>query len=154
MQELERMIKIYHTAFTICLILGIILLAISIFLFFKFDIRQIIDMKTGRGAKKTIQKMAEINARTGKLRQDMVSHTPLSLKPEDRITYPVTSAMPTIEPETAPLGTTETEVLYQEPETTVLSENSTEMKERKKQKISGRFKIEKEIIWIHTKEML
>lgn len=111
-------------------------------------------MKTGRGAKKTIQKMAEINARTGKLRQDMVSHTPLSLKPEDRITYPVTSAMPTIEPETAPLGTTETEVLYQEPETTVLSENSTEMKERKKQKISGRFKIEKEIIWIHTKEML
>lgn len=91
MQELERMISIYHTGFIVCLVLACVFFVLSVVLFFKFDIRRIIDMRTGRGAKKTIQKMEEINARTGKLRQEMVSHTPSELRPEDRIAYPATA---------------------------------------------------------------
>lgn len=193
MQELERMIKIYHTAFVICLVLGILFLIIAVFMFFKFDIKKIVDMRTGRGAKKTIQKMEEINARTGKLRQDMVPHTPLRLNPDERITYPVTAANPTppgITPQrtagqtesmqssvsqqnvTSPLANTmeaegsgetellsgagneETTILYQESETTVLSENMTQETQQRKLKLPGAFKIEKEIIWIHTNEIL
>lgn len=192
MQELERMIKIYHTAFVVCLVLGILFLIIAVFMFFKFDIKKIVDMRTGRGAKKTIQKMEEINARTGKLRQDMVPHTPLRLNPDERITYPVTAANPT-PPGTAPkaepgqtermqsnvsqqnvasqnvntaadgsgetellsnAGNDETTILYHESETTVLSANMTQETQQRKPVLPGAFKIEKEIIWIHTNEIL
>lgn len=68
MQELERLINIYHMAFIVFLILAILFFIISVILFFRFNIRGIFDMKTGRGARKTIQKMEELNAQTGKLR--------------------------------------------------------------------------------------
>ena len=89
MQELERMINVYHTAYIVFLVLTIVLFCLTVFMFFKFDIRKIVDMKTGRGKKKSIQRMEEINAQTGKLRQE-VADTPSRLKPEERITYPVT----------------------------------------------------------------
>lgn len=154
MQELEQMISIYHTAFIVCLILGILFLLITVFLFFKFDIRKIFDMKTGRGAKRSIQKMEEINARTGKLRQDMVPYTPLRLKPEERITYPVTAANPTAPGPGQSEGSQETVSLYQTPETTILSESMTKEDQQRKREFPGAFKIEKEIIWVHTKEVL
>ncbi len=72
MQKLEQMINIYHTAFIIFLVLTILFLIISIFLFFKLNIREIYDMRTGRGARRKIQEMEEINERTGKLREDVV----------------------------------------------------------------------------------
>lgn len=209
MQELERMINIYHTAFIVCLVLGIVFLLITVFLFFKFDIRKIFDMKTGRGARRTIQKMEEINARTGKLRQDMVPHTPVNLRPEDRITYPVTAANPQVHAQAAAQrynnamgqsnaekavsayglngygqagntmetdgsaqtsqlagdgsiqtellgadGSQETAVLYQTSETTVLSPNMTKDIQQRKLELPGAFKIEKELISVHTKEVL
>lgn len=173
MQELEKMINIYHNGFIICLILACVFFAMSVLMFFKFDIRKIIDMKTGRGAKKTIQKMEEINARTGKLRQDMVSHTPSMLRPEDRIAYPVTAPDLAVQaqaarggsgvqnPYTEPLseGSQETTILNQSNETTILSQNMTAMDEpadtqQPEIKLPGAFKIEKEIMWIHTEEVL
>lgn len=201
MQELERMISIYHTAFIVCLVLAIVFLIISIILFIKFDIRKIFDMRTGRGAKRTIQKMEEINARTGKLREDVVSNTPPGLTPEERITYPVTApnaqvqgelkrqqaaeqadrqaaeqacrqaaeqanmrtVEQTIHTETEPVitraddysGSSETTVLYEEGKTTLLSEDNEHIEEQQEKiKLSGVFKIEKEIMWIHTEEVL
>lgn len=72
MQKLEQMINIYHTAFIIFLVLTILFLSLSIFLFFKLNIREIYDMRTGRGARRKIQEMEEINERTGKLRDEVV----------------------------------------------------------------------------------
>ncbi len=206
MQELERMINVYHTAYMVFLILSVVFLALTIFMFFKFDIRKIIDMKTGRGAKKSIQKMEEINAQTGKLRQD-VADTPSRLSPEERITYPVTAqnlqvhaavqdnrtnlqshaavqdnrnqmqtsaamgvrsaSITRPQPEksqqisddgsqetTLLNDSSETTLLYQEdPETTVLSGNPMAAGAIKK-KLPGYFHIEKEILWVHTKEVL
>ena len=59
MQELEQLIKIYHAAFIAFLVLAVVFFVTSVILFFKFNIRGIFDMKTGRGARKTIQKMKE-----------------------------------------------------------------------------------------------
>lgn len=189
MQELERMINIYHIASIVFLVLTIVFLALTVFLFFKFDIRKIIDIKTGRGERRSIQKMEEINARTGKLRQGMTSHTTAKLRAEDRITYPVTEQNPRVHSEaqnqntgaasgtvgqrsqdygsqqTEPLDymgvqettilndSSETTILYQDSGTTVLSGEITEGKPRRK-KIPGTFTIEKEIMWVHTNEVL
>ncbi len=70
MQELERMISFYHTANLFFLILAFAFLGITVLLFFRFHIRQIFDMKTGRGERRSIRKMEELNAKTGKLRED------------------------------------------------------------------------------------
>lgn len=40
MRELERAIFIYHTAFLICLILGILFLALAIFIFVRYRLRR------------------------------------------------------------------------------------------------------------------
>lgn len=168
MQELERMIKIYHIAFIVFLILTIVFLLLSIILFFRFNIRGIFDMRTGRGARRTIQKMQELNDQTGKLREDVVNYTVSRLAPEDRIQLP-----PTEQKETEPLarpgdhgdgsqettllhggdGSQETALLYQEAETTVLPENQ-DVQQPVKMDLPGAFKIEKELMWINTKEIL
>lgn len=192
MQELERMINVYHTAYIVFLVLTIVLFCLTFFMFFKFDIRKIVDMKTGRGKKKSIQRMEEINAQTGKLRQE-VADTPSRLKPEERITYPVTEQHLNVQvstqdnrvrdldggvrlaqnasvmmeqvasqqtdyegaQETTLLNdSSETTLLYQEdPATTVLSGNPMTAGTVNKN-LPGYFHIEKEILWVHTKEVL
>lgn len=142
MRELERMIEIYHTGFIVCLILACVFFAAAAIMFFKFDIRRIIDMKTGRGARKSIQKMEEINAKTGKLRQDMVSHTPAMLRPEDRIAYPRTASNLQEQTDTAV------------PETSILSQDSETADKRKESSLPGYFVIKKEMMWVHTEEVL
>lgn len=179
MQELERMISIYHTAFLVFLILTIIFLLVSVILFFKFNIRGIFDLKTGRGAKKAIQKMEEINAQTGKLRQEVVTNTPVRLTPEERIASPPTekrTGNQKMEPPTdqgsqetellSGQGSQETELLSNQEaqktmfvkdynETTVLSQDQLEeTPQPEKINLPGAFKIEKEIMWVHTEEML
>ena len=162
MQELEQMIKIYHTAFIVFLVLSIIFLVISVALFFLFDIRGIFDMKSGRGAKKAIQKMQELNDQTGKLRQDVITNTPVSLNAENRISAPPTekrmdAAMyagnAAVSVNT---GSQETELLDEgSRETTLLSPAQTEeTPQSEAKKLPGAFHIEKEIMWIHTEEML
>lgn len=88
MQELERTINICHTAFIVFLILAIVFLVVSLIFFFWFNIRGIYDMLTGRGERRTIQKMQELNDQTGKLREDILTNTPVSLSPENRIVAP------------------------------------------------------------------
>lgn len=171
MQELERMIKIYHIAFIVFLILTIVFLLLSVILFFRFNIRGIFDMRTGRGAKRTIQKMQELNDQTGKLREDVVNYTASRLASEDRIQLP-----PITQKETKPLarpgsygdgsqettllhggdGSQETTLLYggdNSQETTVLSQNQN-IQQPVKLDLPGAFKIEKELMWINTKEIL
>ncbi|MCB6415392.1 hypothetical protein LI221_10010 [Faecalimonas umbilicata] len=182
MQELERMINLYHTAFLVFLILTIVFFVISIALFILFDIRGIFDMKSGRGAKKAIQKMQELNDQTGKLRQDVVANTPVSLDAGNRIASPPTekrSDAPAASVGSAAVANTgaqqtelldegsrettiladqglqATALLHHDNETTVLS--SVQMQETAQpeaKKLPGAFKIEKEILWIHTEEML
>lgn len=180
MQNTENLIQIYHTASFISLILGILLLALSLLLFFKFDILKIFDMKTGRGAKRTIQRMEEMNALTGKLRDDpSVGFTASSGNADSRITYPVTSPNPKIQEEarlrgqtliaqapqaeataspSSEQGSEDTSILYESPETTLLYEEPgttvLSIKDKLSEEKSRVFRIEKEIMLIHTQEVV
>lgn len=68
MAKAESLIRIYQVCFYICLVVTILGLANAAFLFFRFDVRGIFEIRTGRAAKRTIRKMAEANASTGRLR--------------------------------------------------------------------------------------
>ena len=76
MGETEQMISLYHTGFMICLVLTILFIALSVFLFFKLKIRNVFNILTGRAEKRSIRMMEEENAKTGKLRRDYTpTHT-------------------------------------------------------------------------------
>ena len=67
MQQIQQQIDTFHTLFYVCLGLCIVFLILSAIFFFKFDIRNIFNAKTGRSVRKTVQSMEEKNARTGSL---------------------------------------------------------------------------------------
>lgn len=69
MQQIQQQINIFHTLFYVCLGLCIAFLILSVIFFFKFNIRNIFNAKTGRSVRKTVQSMEEKNARTGSLRR-------------------------------------------------------------------------------------
>ena len=69
MQQIQLRIDTFHTLFDVCLGLCIAFLILSVIFFFKFDIRNIFNTKTGRSVRKTVQSMEEKNARTGSLRR-------------------------------------------------------------------------------------
>ena len=69
MQQIQQQIDTFHTLFYVCLGLCIAFLILSVIFFFKFDIRNIFNAKTGRSVRKTVQSMEEKNARTGSLRR-------------------------------------------------------------------------------------
>ncbi len=207
MQKLEQMINIYHTAFIIFLVLTILFLLLSVFLFFKLNIREIYDLRTGRGARRKIQEMEEINERTGKLREDVVyenyNMTNYDLMPQSKseplqevrhtviyqdqgnvgLSVKQSQAMEAVE------GGEDTTLLNDESETSLLSDDSEttllngdlqtsllrgesktlilghseeletsqledcKAKEEKKETV-GKFNIEKEVMLIHTDEIL
>lgn len=68
MDKAESLIGIYRTCFYICMVITILGLANAVFLFVKFDVRGIFEIRTGRAAKRAIRKIAEANAMTGRLR--------------------------------------------------------------------------------------
>ena len=69
MQQIQQQIDTFHTLFYVCLGLCIAFLILSVIFFFKFDIRNIFNTKTGRSVRKTVQSMEEKNTRTGSLRR-------------------------------------------------------------------------------------
>ena len=216
MQKLEQMINVYHTAFIIFLVLTILFLLLSIFLFFKLNIREIYDMRTGRGAKRKIQEMEEINERTGKLREDAVyekyNMSDYDVMPQSKseplqeikhtVTYQdkgnvdlsvnqsqVMEVMDGEEATTLLNDESETSLLNDDSQTTMLNDESvttllnedlqttllsgesktlilgssegmetsqlenTKAREAKKES-PGKFNIEKDVMWIHTDEIL
>lgn len=182
MQGSEQMIELYHAGFLICLYLALFFAALSVFIFFKFKIRQVFDFMTGRGEKRTIRQMEEENAKTGKLRQD----TYASVTSEDlvrtpsgnfpKVIFPITEQMNTGTEVTERTytpgqdkGGEKTELLREEDgseettlltdqgsfgETTLLGFGEEKQEEEATLRVSGKFEIVKENIWIHTKEII
>lgn len=199
MQKLEQMINIYHTAFIIFLVLTILFLLLSVFLFFKLNIREIYDMRTGRGARRKIQEMEEINERTGKLREDVVyekyNMSKYDIMPQSKseplqevrhtVTYqdkgnvdlsqnqsPVENRVEGEEATTLLNDESATTLLNDESATTLLNDqsattllgggsktlilgnNEIQETEEAKKEVSGTFNIEKDVMLIHTDEIL
>lgn len=60
-------IGIYHSLFLTCLILALVFLAVAVVLFFVLDIRSTIGYLTGRRAKKQIKELEAVTALSGRL---------------------------------------------------------------------------------------
>ena len=63
-------IELYEKLFYVFAGMGVLSLALSVFLFFRFEIPQTYAMLTGKARRKTIQEIENRNAQTGRLRQN------------------------------------------------------------------------------------
>lgn len=62
------MIEILNTCFWVSLVLAIAFFALTVVMFFVFDIKTIFNIKTGRAQAKTVKEMKAANDSTGRLR--------------------------------------------------------------------------------------
>lgn len=175
MEQIQQQISLFNTLFYVCLGVCIFCLVLSIIFFFKFDIINIFNARTGRSVKKTVQHMEEINSRTGQLRRPVGRGNTGTLsrsgnignskklgsvrkaKMEDIIQPPPTPTEPLAANPTGVLdaGATEvldagaTEVLNQSMQTATI-----EMAQREVDESHGMFRIEKYELHIHTNEVV
>lgn len=68
-------IELYEKLFYVFAGMGALSLALSVFLFFRFEIPQTYAMLTGKARRRTIQEIEKRNAETGRLRQNPKSNT-------------------------------------------------------------------------------
>lgn len=69
----ENQIALYGGLFYLCLAIAIIGIGLAVFFFFFFDIRSVHELMTGKAKRKTIERMAEQNSKTGRLYQNPLS---------------------------------------------------------------------------------
>lgn len=73
-EESSKVISMLNTGFIICLVLTIVFFLISVLLFFVFDIKNVFLVRTGRAARKEIQKLQNDNFNTGRLMKYQNNH--------------------------------------------------------------------------------
>lgn len=71
MENAQSLIQIYNTGFIVCAGVTAVAFLSAVFMFFKFDIRTIFAIRTGRAERISIKKMEADNARTGTLRPNV-----------------------------------------------------------------------------------
>ena len=139
MEQIQQQISLFHTLFYVCLGICIFCLILSIIFFFKFDIVNILNARTGRSVKKTVQQVEEMNARM----EDIIQPPPASP------TAPLSPSMSGGSAgATEVLGTGATEVLNQSGPVI-----TKEMVQREVDESHGMFRIEKYEMYIHTNEV-
>ena len=139
MEQIQQQISLFHTLFYVCLGICIFCLILSIIFFFKFDIVNIFNARTGRSVKKTVQQVEEMNARM----EDIIQPPPASP------TAPLSPSMSGGSAgATEVLGTGATEVLNQSGPVI-----TKEMVQEEVDESHGMFRIEKYEMYIHTNEM-
>ena len=139
MEQIQQQISLFHTLFYVCLGICIFCLILSIIFFFKFDIVNIFNARTGRSVKKTVQQVEEMNARM----EDIIQPPPASP------TAPLSPSMSGGSAgATEVLGAGATEVLNQSGPVI-----TKEMVQREVDESHGMFRIEKYEMYIHTNEM-
>lgn len=70
MDNTTQLMELYSTCFTLSMVITIIAAALAVFLFFRFNIRGIYAIRSGKAKQREIREMEERNQRTGKLRED------------------------------------------------------------------------------------
>lgn len=149
MNEAENLIRLYQTCFMVCLVFAAFFLILTVFMFFRFRIRKIIASRTGRTQKKVIEQMREENQRTGRLRHArkvaMGEYTPISLNsknPSGQIGSQDerTESLP-VSGQTEPMG-------Y------AASEDTMHLSEQQQASFHGKFSMVREVMLIHTNELI
>lgn len=67
LKEIEERVSLYNSLYYVFAILAVVFLLLSLLLFFKFNIIQIIAFKTGKDMKKSIKKIESQNSESGNL---------------------------------------------------------------------------------------
>lgn len=151
----ENMISLFHTGYLVCIGLAVFFLLLTIFLFFKFKIPALFSAKTGRAMRKTIKEIEENNARTGRLRnpQEMgvegirkgVSITYEEKKKSGALSSRISGKSRKLA-KTESVEAPSSEIFHGADETDVLRQ--------KEKTMPIRFVIEKDVMLIHSDEVL
>lgn len=151
----ENMISLYHTGFQICAGLAVFFLLLTVFLFFKFKIPALFSARSGRAMRKTIREIEENNARTGRLRnpQEMGME---GIRKGVTITYEEKKKTGTLSNR---LSGKSRKLAQQEaagapPAEAYEDAGATDVLEKKERTAPIRFVIEKDIMLIHSDEVL
>lgn len=181
MEAIAQKISLYHHLFLGCLIVALICLAAAAPLFFLLDIREVIGYLTGRQRRKKVKELEAANAQSGRLMKEKssMSYVAQEMKKDmgvrgqaapgarkvDHVVQEAPQPQPTEDGDAAtdilrePTGEMETSLLREEPagqsqtDTGALEDGSTEILAASGRK-TGLFRIEREIIEIHTDEYI
>lgn len=182
MEDIAGKIQLYHNIFTVCLVLSLVCLVLAVALFFVLDIRSVLGYLTGRQRRRKVKEMEAANAVSGRLmrEQSSMQHVAQEMKeemgvrqiqtPGARKVEKVVEELPVSEVQqekqqeapvqekrqpspaelqemrrTEPVRETETTLLKEDGSTEVLYESTAPQ---------GTFTIEREIILIHTEEVI
>lgn len=178
MEDIAGKIQLYHNIFTVCLVLSLVCLVLAVALFFVLDIRSVLGYLTGRQRRRKVKEMEAANAVSGRLMREQSSmqhvaqemkeemgvrqiQTPGARKVEKVVEELPVSEVPKEAPvqekqqpspaapqemqRTEPVRETETTLLKEDGSTEVLYESTAPQ---------GTFTIEREIILIHTEEVI
>lgn len=179
MNDISQKISLYHNLFQICLILALVFLVLAVVVFFVLDIRSTIGYLSGRRAKKGIKELEAVTALSGRLmpkernnmqyvaqemKDDMgvrqkarpgirkVEHAvEVAAQPAAKEQTPVTMAQTSsyAEPATDVLN-----VNVVEPEVSVVNEHSSTAMLNSGVRTQGKFVIVRELMMIHTEEVI
>ena len=152
-----RLLGIFQTGFTVFLVLAIIFLILSVILFVKFDIRGIWQMRSGKARNRAIREKEEEAAKSGNIRSVRRPAPELQRSGELNV-----GAEESGKPVTGPISTERTHITPPEkPQMQPTSQQlrdgttlTTVLKPEERQAGTGKFIIEKQIIFIHTEEVI
>lgn len=176
MNDVSGKISLYHNLFQICLILAVICLLLAVILFFVLDIRSTLGYLTGRRAKKKIKELEAVTALSGRLmskERTNMQYVAQEMKDDMGVRQAakpgirkVAHAVETAARPTAENWQTRGMQSIQEQETEVLRENAVEEAVHvmnadastamlnAEAGTKGRFVIVRELMMIHTEEVI
>lgn len=165
MQQIQQQINLFHTLYYVCLGICIFCFLLSLFFFFKFNIRNIFNARTGRSVKKSVQQMDEMNARTGQLRRPAGRGNTGTLSRSGNLNKKRAVRKANMDDIIQPPPSAPTEPLASSMATDVLSAGATDVlgspsamtPEKAQEEVDesyGMFRIDKYMIFIHTNEVV
>lgn len=160
MDEIAGKIQLYHSLYLGCLCLTILCLILAIVLFFALDIRSVLGYLTGRQAKKKIRELEAANAVSGRLNakersamqyvaQDMKKDMGVRQKAAPgarKVENVVEESPPSEKPLPMPSAVAPKDAEFMADDSTAVLERPSVPK--------GRFHVEKELVLIHTEEVI
>lgn len=153
MDGFEQTIQMYHSIYVGCGIGALLMLAVSAFLFFYFRIPKVYGLLTGKTAEKEIRMMKEERAGQNNVRPDKKSHAKKVdmgnlVSPSGRLGTSSDDKYSKTEALASDTGIQNREVI----EKTEASQQNFLLED--KRPVCGTFRIEKEIMLIHTDEII
>lgn len=178
MNDISGKISLYHNLFQICLILALICLVLAVVLFFVLDIRSTLGYLTGRRAKKKIKELEAVTALSGRLmprERTNMQYVAQEMKDDMGVRQKAKPGIRKVEHAVEVAASPVTEIpqpamsqspLPVEPATAILRENAVEEAVNRRNEndstamlgtgagARGRFVIVRELMLIHTEEVI